>query len=354
MPRARTGATHDENWLIDELTGKRLGEWFAIHLPELRAPFRVKRLIGGQSNPTYRIDSAEGAYILRRKPFGTLLPSAHAIEREFRLLGALHPAAYPVARPLALCSDEKVIGANFCLMEYVEGSIFWNGALPEMTPDARTSHYNAMIDVLADLHAIDPVSVGLENYGRPQNYFERQVARWIKQYRLSQTDALPEIEKLIAWLPGSVPRQGRTAIVHGDFRIDNLIFATGQPKIRAVLDWELSTIGDPLADLSYFLTSWITPPHHGSGVMGLTGAETGIPTMEDMVERYCRSSGRDEIPDLDWYLAYNLFRMVGIVQGIKKRDIDGNASSETASDVVARLPELVADAWSYGQRAGAG
>jgi aminoglycoside phosphotransferase (APT) family kinase protein len=330
-----------------------LGKWLGENLPGFKEPFSPTRFSGGQSNPTYRIDSASGPYVLRRKPFGPLLPSAHAIDREFRMLSALHPAGFPVARPLALCTDPAVIGADFYIMEIVEGRTLWSGALPGMTPQDRTAHYHALIDGLATLHAIDPQLPGLENYARPGNYFARQVARWTKQYRLSQTEDVPEIERLIDWLPRSVPAQDRMAIVHGDFRIDNVIFASGEPKIRAVLDWELSTIGDPLADLSYFLTNWIMPPHHGSGVMGLAGAATGIPTMDAVVERYCRASNRGQIAHLDWYLAYNLFRMVGIVQGIKKRRIEGTASGDQVEEVVARLPYLVAAARDYGRRAGA-
>ncbi len=238
-------------------------------------------------------------------------------------------------------------------MEMVEGRTLWDGALPGMAPADRTAHYDAITDTLAALHAIDPDAVGLGDYGKPGNYFERQVARWSKQYRASQTDDLPEVERLIEWLPRTVPAQTRTAIVHGDFRIDNMIFHPSEPRVRAVLDWELSTLGDPLADFSYYLMSWVTQPEGRSGVKGLTGAETGIPTLEAVVARYCAATGREGVPDLDWYFAYNLFRLAGIVQGIKKRLIDGNASSAQAAKTVERLPGLVAAAWSFAERAGA-
>jgi aminoglycoside phosphotransferase (APT) family kinase protein len=214
-------------------------------------------------------------------------------------------------------------------------------------------HYNAIVDTLAALHAVDYEAVGLGSYGKPGNYFARQVERWTKQYRMSETDALPEMERLIEWLPRTVPEQTRTSIVHGDFRIDNMIFAPAEPRVLAVLDWELSTLGDPLADFSYFLMSWATEPEGRSGVKGLTGPETGIPTIEDVVARYCAATGRDGVPDLNWYFAYNLFRLAGIVQGIKKRMLDGNASSANAAATVERLPGLVAQAWHFAREAGA-
>ncbi|WP_084580993.1 phosphotransferase family protein [Sphingomonas azotifigens] len=335
---------------LDEI---RLAAWGAAHVPGLAGPVTVTKFPGGQSNPTYRVEAATGHYVLRRKPFGTILPSAHAVEREYRLIAALHPSGFPVARPYALCEDRQVIGAPFYLMELVEGRTLWNGALPDMATAERTATYEAIIDTLAALHAIDPDAVGLGDYGRPGNYFARQVERWTRQYRASQTDEVPEIESLIAFLPSTVPAQTRTSIVHGDYRIDNMIFAADTPQVLAVLDWELSTLGDPLADLSYFLMNWVTEPEGRSGVKGLAGPETGIPTMEAMVARYCAATGRDGVPDLDWYFAYNLFRLAGIVQGIKKRMLDGNASSADAANTVARLPGLAAAAWQFAQRAGA-
>lgn len=330
-----------------------LGEWLAANVAGFAGPFRIEKFAGGQSNPTYRIDAASGSYVLRRKPFGPILPSAHAVEREHQLIAALHPTGFPVARPYGLCEDPAVIGAPFYLMEMVEGRTFWDGALPGMAPGERTAVYEAIVDTLAALHGIDFAAAGLGDYGKPGNYFERQVARWSKQYRMSQTDEMPEVERLIEWLPRTVPAQTRTSIVHGDFRIDNMIFAPAEPRVLAVLDWELSTLGDPLADFSYFLMNWVTEPEGRSGVKGLTGSETGIPTIEAMVARYCAATGRDGVPDLNWYFAYNLFRLTGIVQGIKKRMIDGNASSTQAAETVARLPGLAASAWHFAREAGA-
>ncbi|RYE02561.1 MAG: phosphotransferase family protein [Sphingomonadales bacterium] len=337
---------------MSDLDEARLGEWLAANVAGFAGPFAIAKFPGGQSNPTYRIDAASGAYVLRRKPFGPILPSAHAVEREHQLIAALHPTGFPVAKPYGLCEDSAVIGSPFYIMEMVEGRTFWDGSLPGMTPTERTAHYNAITDTLAALHSVDYAAVGLGEYGKPGNYFERQVARWSKQYRASQTDDLPEVEGLIEWLPRTVPEQTRTSIVHGDFRIDNMIFHAREPRVLAVLDWELSTLGDPLADFSYYLMSWVTEPEGRSGVKGLTG-DTGIPTIEQVVERYCAATGRDGVPDLNWYFAYNLFRLTGIVQGIKKRMIDGNASSEQAAATVERLPGLAAAAWGFARQAGA-
>ncbi len=337
---------------MSDLDEARLGGWLAANVRGFKPPFTVEKFPGGQSNPTYRIDAASGAYVLRRKPFGPILPSAHAVDREHRLIAALHPTGFPVARPYGLCEDDGVIGSAFYIMEMVEGRTLWDGSLPGMTPSERTAHYNAITDTLAVLHSVDYEAVGLGDYGKPGNYFERQVGRWSKQYKASQTDDLPEMERLIEFLPRTVPEQTRTSIVHGDFRIDNMIFDARDPRVLAVLDWELSTLGDPLADFSYYLMSWVTQPEGRSGVKGLTG-DSGIPPLEDVVERYCAATGRDGVPDLDWYFAYNLFRLAGIVQGIKKRIIDGNASSTQAAATAARMPGLVAAAWEFAERAGA-
>ncbi len=338
---------------MSDLDEARLGPWLAANVAGFVPPFTVEKFPGGQSNPTYRVDTTAQSYVLRRKPFGPILPSAHAVEREYRLIAALHPTGFPVARPDGLCEDPEVIGAPFYVMEMVEGRTFWDGSLPGMAPAQRTQIYHAIVDTLAALHAIDFEAVGLGDYGKPGNYFARQVERWSKQYRASQTDDLPEMERLIEWLPRTVPAQTRTSIVHGDYRIDNMIFAPAGPRVLAVLDWELSTLGDPLADFSYFLMSWATEPEGRSGVKGLAGPEIGIPTLEEMVARYCAATGRDGVPELDWYFAYNLFRLAGIVQGIKKRMIDGNASSAQAAKTVERMPGLVAAAWHFAQAAGA-
>ena len=331
----------------------RLSGWMAARVAGFAGPVTAHKFPGGQSNPTYRLDSPGGAYVLRRKPFGPILPSAHAVEREYRAIAALHPTGFPVPRPHALCEDAGVIGSPFYVMELIEGRTIWDGTMPDAAPDERRRHYEALIDTLAALHSIDPDAVGLGDYGRPGNYFERQVGRWTKQYRAAETERMEPVERLIEWLPRTLPPQTRTSIVHGDYRIDNMIFAPREPRVIAVLDWELSTLGDPLADFSYLLMNWVTAPEGRSGVLGMTGPDTGIPTLDEVVARYCAATGRDGVPQLDWYFAYNLFRLTGIVQGIKRRIIDGNASSAKAHETAARVGDLAAAAWGFARRAGA-
>lgn len=339
---------------MSDLDTARLGDWLAAHVPGAGVITGVQRLEGGQSNPTYRVDTENGSYVLRRKPVGALLPSAHQVDREHRVIAALHPTGFPVPRPYGLCMDDDVIGSAFYVMAMVEGRTIWDGTMPELAPDQRRAHYEAMIDTLADLHNTDHVAIGLEDYGRPGNYFERQVARWTKQYRGAETEPMPAMERLIDFLPRTVPAQERTSIVHGDYRVDNLRFAPGTaPRVAAVLDWELSTLGDPVADLTYFLMSWVTEPEGRSGVLGRTGATTGIPEMPEMLGRYCARTGRSAPIALDWYFAFNLFRLAGIVQGIKKRIVTGTAANPRAHETAARMGGLVDAAWHFAQRAGA-
>ncbi|WP_294291052.1 phosphotransferase family protein [uncultured Sphingomonas sp.] len=337
----------------DRLDDAALTTWMRLHVDGFAGPLTYRKFAGGQSNPTYLIEAPSGRYVLRRKPFGPLLPSAHAVDREYRLIAGLHPTGFPVAKPYGLCTDDSVIGAQFYVMGFADGRNLWDGTLPGYVPAERTAIYEAMCDTLADLHTTDHVAAGLEDYGKPGNYFERQVARWTKQYRASETEVMPEVDRLIAWLPATLPSQTATGIVHGDYRIDNMIFAPDAPRVIAVLDWELSTLGDPLADFSYFLMSWVTQPEGRSGVMGRTGPDTGIPTIEAMVERYCARTGRDGVPDLNWYFAYNLFRLTGIVQGIKKRIVDGTASSAQAEASAAQVYRLAHAAWDFAKKAGA-
>jgi aminoglycoside phosphotransferase (APT) family kinase protein len=337
----------------DRLDLDRLAGWMGAHVPGFTGPIAYAKFAGGQSNPTYRLDTPGRSYVLRRKPFGPILPSAHAVEREYRVIAGLHPTGFPVPRPYGLCEDPEVIGAAFYVMEMVEGRTIWDGSMPGATPADRRAHYEAMVDTLAALHTLDYAAAGLESYGKPGNYFERQVARWTKQYRASETETMPAVERLIEWLPATLPEQTRTSIVHGDFRIDNMIFAPDRPQVIAVLDWELSTLGDPLADFSYLLMNWMTEPEGRSGVKGLAGPETGIPTIEQMVARYCAATGRDGVPQLDWYFAYNLFRLTGIVQGIKKRIREGTASSAQAEATAARVYGLADAAWGFAEKAGA-
>ncbi len=337
----------------DKLDEAKLAAWMRSKVAAFTGPVTVRKFAGGQSNPTYRLDSPSGAYVLRRKPLGQLLPSAHAVDREYAVIAGLHPTGFPVARPYGLCTDDGVLGSWFYVMDMVEGRTPWDGSLPDMTPAQRTAIYHAMVDTLAALHNVDHAAAGLGDYGKAGNYFERQVGRWTKQYRAAETERIEDMERLIAYLASSIPEQTRTSIVHGDYRIDNMIFAPDQPKVLAVLDWELSTTGDPLADFSYMMMSWVTEPEGRSGVMGLTGAETGIPTVEAMTARYCAATDRAGVPDLNWYFAFGLFRLASIVQGIKKRTLDGTASSAHAAEMATRVPRLAAQAWDFAQRAGA-
>lgn len=331
-----------------------LKPWLRTHVPGFGALETVEKFPGGQSNPTYKLNDGKRDYVLRRKPFGNILPSAHAVEREYRLIAALHPTGFPVAEPLALCEDPAVIGSAFYVMEMVKGRTFWDGLLPDLSPPDRRGVYFELVDVLARLHMIDPASVGLSDFGAAGNYFERQVNRWTRQYRASQTEDIPEVEKLIAWLPTTLPAQERVSIIHGDYRIDNLIFAADSTKALAVIDWELSTLGDPLADFAYLAMNWAMERSDRRSQLGGVDFEAlGIPTLDAITARYCERTGRTSVPDLNWYFAYGLFRLVGIVQGIRKRVIDGNASNAQAEAAAARVRPLAGQAWHFAQRAGA-
>lgn len=334
---------------IDEAA---LAEWLETHIDGFAGPLTLTKFPSGQSNPTYRVNAVSGDYVLRRKPFGQLLPSAHAVDREYRLLSALHPLGFPVPEPLALCDDPGVIGAIFYVMEMAKGRPYANGALPDFDPATRRRMYGQLVDTLAELHGIDPVAAGLGDFGKPGNYFQRQVARWTRQYRDSETDYIPEMERLIAFLPETLPEQSGTSIVHGDYRIDNVVF-DGDGTLSAVLDWELATLGDPLADFSYLAMQWAMPADGAAGLAGLDLPALGIPTLAEIVERYSARSGVPVADRLDWYFAYNLFRLAGIVQGIKKRVIDGTASHARAAEMASRVPTLAAAAWSFAQKAGA-
>ena len=331
--------------------GAALGPWLTANVAGFEGPFELTKFASGQSNPTYRIAAASGDYVLRRKPFGPLLPSAHAVDREYRLMAGLHPLGFPVPQPLALCTDESVIGAIFYVMELAKGRSYPNGALPDFDAPTRRRMYEQLVDTLADLHDIDPEAAGLADFGKPGNYFERQVKRWTCQYRDSQTDDLPEMERLIVFLPDTIPQQSRSSIVHGDYRIDNVLFDAG--RLTAVLDWELATLGDPVADFSYLAMQWAMPADGGAGLAGLDLAGLGIPSLDEVVKRYSERSGIPVVDNLDWYFAYNLFRLAGIVQGIKKRVIDGTASHAQAEEMAKRVPMLAQAAWRFAEKAGA-
>lgn len=337
---------------MSDLDEVALSRWLDGALRSSGSLRAVHKFPDGQSNPTYRLECEGVDHVLRRKPFGELLPSAHAIEREFRLISALYPASFPVPAPIAFCDDASVIGAPFYVMEMVEGRNFRDATLAELPPAERRSLFDAMVDTLARLHALDHEALGLGDFGRTGNYIARQVARWTKQYRSAQTDDVAEVEALIEWLGRTVPEQGRAAIIHGDFRIDNLIYAPDSARISAVLDWELATIGDPLADFAYLAMHWIMPRDGRSGLLGVDLEAEELPSLDDVVARYCAASGIDTISDLHWYFAYNLFRLIGIIQGIKKRIADGNASNDQAAQVTGQLVPLARIAWAEARKAG--
>jgi aminoglycoside phosphotransferase (APT) family kinase protein len=334
----------EERHRIDEL---RLDGWMTENIEGYRGPLTVSQFKGGQSNPTYRLDTPDRSYVLRRKPFGKLLPSAHAVDREFRVIAALGRQGFPVAKAYALCTDDTVIGAVFYIMSMEEGRVFWDPSLPSQTKEARRAIFTSKIETLARLHTYEPDAIGLGDYGKPGNYFARQVDRWTKQYRASETQHIPEIEKLIEWLPRTVPRQERVSIVHGDYRLDNMIFHATEPRVQAVLDWELSTLGDPMADFTYLLMQWT--------MTGLADADLtalNIPSMEEAAQIYSNATG-SAVPDLNWYFSYNLFRLAGICQGIAGRIREGTAASAKAMETAKRTVPLAKASWEYAQKAGA-
>jgi aminoglycoside phosphotransferase (APT) family kinase protein len=350
-PQATFSGTRevDPRYALNEA---RLGDWLAANVMGYAGPLAIRQFKGGQSNPTYELTTPGRTYVLRRKPPGTLLASAHAVDREFTVISALHAQGYPVARPWALCTDDSVIGSMFYVMDRVEGRVLWDLKLPGLTPDQRRAVYDAQVDALAALHAFDPVAIGLGDYGRPGNYFERQVGRWTKQYRASEIAPIPAMDRLIEFLPATLPPEGPTRVVHGDFRLDNLILAPDTPEVRAVLDWELSTLGDPMADLSYLLIAWVIPASARNGLAGADIAALGIPTIEQTVARYAGLTGATP-RNLDWLFAYNLFRLAAICQGIAGRVRDGTAASAHAKSMAAQVPMLAAAALAFAKQAGA-
>ncbi len=344
----------EERHKLDEA---KLAAWLKGNVAGYEGPLSVYQFKGGQSNPTYRLDTPGHRYVLRRKPFGKLLPSAHAVDREFRVISALHKAGFPVAKPHGLCADDSVIGSMFYIMDMVPGRIFWDGALPTLEPKDRRPIYEAEIQTLAHLHNFEPEKIGLGDFGKPGNYFARQIDRWSKQYRASETDKIEQMERLMEFLPRTVPVQERVSVVHGDYRLDNMIFHEGEPRVKAVLDWELSTLGDPLADFTYFLMLWNMPPTNASagssGIKGLDLKALNIPTIEESVALYCKLTNRSGLPEIDWYMAYNMFRIAAILQGIAGRVRDGTAASAQAQESIKRIVPLAESAWHFAKRAGA-
>jgi len=307
----------------------RLEEFLKGRIEGFRGPLQVEQFKGGQSNPTYRVTAGSKRYALRKKPPGKLLPSAHAVDREFKVISALHKTGFPVARPYVLCEDDAVIGTAFYVMDCVHGRIFSDPALLDVTPTERTAMYDSMNDVLSRLHRVDPAAIGLGDFGRPGNYFTRQIHRWTQQYRASETERFESMEHLIEWLPAHLPSDDTTTLVHGDYRPGNLIMHPTEPRVAAVLDWELSTLGHPLGDLAYFCM----PYRLGSEWDGFRGKDLkalGIPSERDFVAAYCRRVGRPAIPDWDWYIVFAMFRLAAIAQGIMGRVIAGTANDPNA------------------------
>jgi aminoglycoside phosphotransferase (APT) family kinase protein len=325
-----------------ELDVAALSRWMADHVEDFAGPLEIAQFKGGQSNPTYRLDTPGRRYVLRRKPSGPLAKGAHAVEREARVMAAVGEAGYPVPPMLGLCEDQTVLGSSFFVMGLVEGRIFWDATFPEVTRADRPAYFEAMTDTLAELHALDPVTIGLGDYGHPGNYFERQIGRWSKTY-LADADAGRDagMDELVAWLPAHIPPGEESAVAHGDFRCDNLIFHPSEPRILAVLDWELSTLGHPLADFAYHAMMYRMPPDIVAGLKGADLAALNIPTEAQCIAAYCRRTGRDAIPAYDFYVAFNLFRLAAIFHGIKGRIVRGNASSMHARERAQAYPRLV-------------
>ncbi len=340
----------------------RLAAWMSAHVEGFSGPLTVEQFRGGQSNPTYLLGTPSLRYVMRSKPApaAQLLPSAHAIEREFRVMGALQATGLPVPQMLAQCADESVLGRAFFIMAFIEGRVLWDQTLPDLDRAGRAALYDEMNRVIASLHAIDPNRVGLADYGRPGNYLARQIDRWSRQYRASETESIPAMDRLIEWLPGRIPARESVAIVHGDFRMDNLVFHPTEPRILAVLDWELSTLGDPLADFSYHCLSWHIPPGRFRGIAGEDIAALGIPSESEYVARYLERIGAARahpaegpsgvMADWNFYIAYNLFRLAAILQGIMKRHVEGIAASEQAAEAGSRARWLAETGWAIACR----
>jgi aminoglycoside phosphotransferase (APT) family kinase protein len=333
----------------------RLQTYLAREVADFAGPLTIKQFKGGQSNPTYLLETPARRYVLRRKPPGKLLPSAHAVDREYRVISALHAQNFPVAEPLAFCADESVAGTPFYVMDFADGRVFWEPQMPGSNAKERAAVYDAMNGTIAQLHNFDPGKIGLGDFGRGENYVARQVERWSKQYRASETEKIDAMERLIEWLPRHIPPSGPARLVHGDYRLDNLILANDSPVIVAVLDWELSTLGDPLADFTYHLMAWHMPPSESAaGTATLAGHDLvalGIPPMADYVDVYVARTGLDPRPALPVYLAYNFFRIAAILQGIIGRVRDGTATSEFAPAKAEMIRPLADKAWEFAKQA---
>lgn len=316
-----------------DLDTSTLGEYLTAHIPGFKGPISAEKFAGGQSNPTFKLSAGGTSYVLRRKPPGELLKSAHAVDREFRVISALKDTDVPVPNTFVLCEDDSVIGSMFYVMEYLEGRILWDPSLPEAADkQERGAIFDSMNETMAALHNVNVDSVGLSDYGKPGNYFERQTGRWSKQYRASQTQDIPEMNRLMDYLVANMPEDdGQTSLVHGDYRLDNLMYHSTEPKVIALLDWELSTLGNPLADLANQCMAWMLPGSGGiTGMAGVDRGALGIPSDEEYIAKYCERTGRKSIENWNFYLVFSMFRLAAILQGVAKRAELGNASSPEA------------------------
>lgn len=330
----------------------RLERWLRENISDYQGPLAVEQFAGGQSNPTFKLITGNRNYVMRRKPAGVLVKGAHAVDREARIIGALGKSGFPVPKLHGLCTDDAVIGTWFYVMEMVEGRIFWESAFPQLPEEERAACFDAMNDTIARLHRIDPASVGLSDYGRPEGFLKRQVMRWVRQYQDDpEAGCLADMDMLCEWLPANLPPEQGGAIFHGDFRVDNLIFHPGEPRVIAVLDWELSTLGDPLADFTFHMMMYRLPPAIGGGLEGFDLPALGLPPEEEYIARYCRRTGRSGIANLDFYVAYNMFRLASIIHGIKGRYMRGTASSDNPGEILDNLPLLAARARQQAERA---
>ena len=333
----------------------RLSEWLFANVDGFRGPLHVAQFKGGQSNPTYKLSTPDRDYVMRRKPPGVLLPSAHAVDREYKVITALHAAGFPAPRTFGLCTDDSVVGTWFYIMDCVDGRVIWDTTFPDQPRNARAAYFDAMNATIAQLHSFDPAAIGVGDFGKPGNYFARQIARWSKQY-VEDKDAgqVAAMDRLVEWLPANIPDGEETSVVHGDYRCDNMIFHPTEPKVLAVLDWELSTLGHPLADFSYHLMMYRMPPTASAGLVGRDLAALGIPTEAEYVAAYCARTNRPEgIPHLDFYVAYNMFRLAAIVHGIRGRVVRGTAASAHAKAMGDTVEPLAAVAWEQAIKAGA-
>lgn len=327
-----------------------LGHWMSENIPGFRGPVELSKFEGGQSNPTFRIDAASGRYVLRRKPLGTVLPGAHAVDREFRVLSAMRDAGVPVAPVHALCLDESVIGSIFYVMDFVDGRIFWDPRLPELTRPERSAIFASMNDNIARIHSLSPEEIGLSDFGRSGDYLKRQVARWTRQFDAARLEDNPAMDQLIAWLPEHIPAEHPARLVHGDYRLDNVLIHPTEPRIVAVLDWELSTIGNPIADFAYHMLSWHFAPDLFRGLAGADLEALGIPDEAAYLDRYLKSTGLERPDDWEFYLILSMFRIASILQGIAKRSVDGSATDAKAAEIGAKAVPISQLAWQLAER----